>query len=124
MCRPCRAAYKREHYLANKERYVRQAGLRKEVLRRKRTAYLLDYFATHPCQDCGESDPVVLEFDHLDGETKLFNISHALPYRGWQSILDEIEKCEVVCANCHRRRTAHRNGAMRVVLSAEATDRD
>jgi hypothetical protein len=118
MCRPCRSAYHREHYLANKQRYVDQARARKQVLRRERTSYLLDYFATHPCTDCGEGDPVVLEFDHLDADSKAFNISQGLSFRNWQSVLDEIEKCEVVCANCHRRRTARRCGALRTVLNA------
>jgi hypothetical protein len=81
MCRPCRSEYHRQHYLANEQRYVDQARARKEVLRRERTAYLLEYFMEHPCTDCGESDPVVLEFDHLDGGTKSFNIGQALPYR-------------------------------------------
>lgn len=97
LCRPCRSAYHREHYLANKQRYVEQAHQRKERLRQERTAYLLEYFASHPCVDCGESDPVVLEFDHLNPELKSFNIGQSLPYRRWQSILKEIEKCEVVC---------------------------
>jgi hypothetical protein len=57
----------------------------------------------------------VLEFDHL--ADKSFDIGQALSYRNWQSILDEIEKCEVVCANCHRRRTARRNGTVRVILT-------
>jgi hypothetical protein len=61
----------------------------------------------------------VLEFDHLEGEDKSFNIGQALSYRNWQSILDEIEKCDVVCANCHRRRTARRLGALRAVLSKD-----
>ena len=112
-----RSAYKRRHYLANKQRYVAQAKARQRVLYRERTAYLLEYFERNPCMDCGESDPVVLEFDHLDANAKLFNISQALPYRGWQSILDEINKCDVVCANCHRRRTGRRQGAMRVLLT-------
>ena len=51
---------------------------------------------------------MVLEFDHLGD--KLFDIGQALPYRRWQTILDEIAKCEVVCANCHRRRTARARG--------------
>jgi hypothetical protein len=117
MCRQCRSAYHREHYLANRKRYVDQARARKQALALKRTTYLLDYFDKHPCVDCGERDPVVLEFDHLDAKAKSFDIGQALPYRKWQSILEEIKKCEVVCANCHRRRTARRRGALRVLLN-------
>ena len=65
MCRPCRAAYKHEHYNANRERYVAQARERKRTLAMERTGFLMEYFAEHPCADCGETDPVVLEFDHL-----------------------------------------------------------
>src|SRR2546423_5344972 len=64
-CRPCRSAYGKEHYQANKQRYIDQAALWKQENRRVRTQYLIDFFKTHPCVDCGESDPVVLEFDHL-----------------------------------------------------------
>jgi hypothetical protein len=117
MCRPCRAAYKREHYLANMQRYVDQARARKQMLRLERTTFLLDYFASHPCTDCREADPVVLEFDHLDGDAKSFTIGQSLPYRNWKSILREIDKCEVVCANCHRRRTAQRKGSPRAFLT-------
>ena len=117
MCRTCRAAYKREHYLANRDRYVRQANRRKQTLRESRTLYLLAYFDTHPCVDCGESDPVVLEFDHLGD--KAFDIATNLSFRNWPSILAEIEKCEVVCANCHRRRTARRRGSVRARLAEE-----
>ena len=114
-CRPCRAAYHREHYLANKQRYVDQARAQKRRLALERTKFLIDFFKTHVCVDCGEGDPVVLEFDHL--RDKSFDIAQALPYRSWQSILAEIAKCEVVCANCHRRRTARRRGSLRAVLS-------
>lgn len=114
LCRPCRAAYHREHYLRNKQRYVDQARARKRALALERTAYLFEYFADHPCADCGEEDVRVLEFDHL--QEKAFNIGQALAYRAWSSILAEIEKCEVVCANCHRRRTARRGGHLRHVL--------
>ena len=69
----------------------------------------------NPCVDCGEGDPVVLEFDHL--RDKRFSIGQELVRRSWRSILAEIEKCEVVCANCHRRRTARRRGSMRAVLT-------
>lgn len=115
-CRPCRSAYGKEHYQANKQRYIDQARIRTEARRLERTKFLLEYFVKHPCADCGEVDPVVLEFDHLS-DNKLFNVAQALPSRTWQTILDEIEKCEVVCANCHRRRTAQRRGALRVILT-------
>jgi hypothetical protein len=114
-CHPCHAEYHREHYLANRDRYIAQAKERKDALRLERNLYLLDYFADHPCVDCGETDPVVLEFDHL--RDKLFDICHDLPYRNWESILAEIEKCDVVCANCHRRREKRRAGAMRMRLA-------
>ena len=79
------------------------------------------YVGTHPCFDCGESDPVVLEFDH-QGE-KLFTIGQDLRDRNWPSLLDEIAKCEVVCANCHRRRTARRGRHTRAaVLNGGARD--
>jgi hypothetical protein len=114
-CRPCRSAYGREHYLANRQRYIDQAAKVKQRLTRERTIYLIEYFKSHPCVECGETDPVVLEFDHL--RDKLFNVGQALARRRWEAILAEIEKCEVVCANCHRRRTAKRRGALRVVLT-------
>ena len=114
-CRPCRSAYGKEHYRANKQRYIDQAAIVKRRVLRQRTIYLIDYFQTHPCVDCGERDPIVLEFDHL--RDKSFAIGQALHGYRWQTILDEIAKCEVVCANCHRRRTARRRGALRAVLT-------
>jgi hypothetical protein len=117
LCRPCRSANGREHYLANRPRYIEQARIQKQALQLERTTYLLTYFETHPCVDCGERDPVVLEFDHL--RDKSFAIGPALSRRSWQAILDEMEKCEVVCANCHRRRTARRRGSLRAALTQE-----
>jgi hypothetical protein len=114
-CRPCRSAYGREHYEAHRQRYIDQAAESKRRLTLERTLYLLDYFKSHPCVDCGELDPVVLEFDHL--RDKSFTIGQALSRKGWANILAEMEKCEVVCANCHRRRTAVRRGALRAVLT-------
>ena len=115
LCKACRSQYHRDHYLANRQRYVDQARARKQALALERTKYLLEYFRTHPCVDCGEHDAVVLEFDHL--REKSFDVAQSLPYRSWRSILDEIAKCEVVCANCHRRRTARRRGSLRASLT-------
>lgn len=74
-------------------------------------AFLRDYLFDHPCVDCGETDPVVLEFDHID--TKSFDIAYGIRNNSWESVLREMDKCEVVCANCHRRRTSRRGGFRR-----------
>ena len=80
---------------------------------------LMDYLATHPCTDCGEPDPVVLDFDHLPDSEKRFEIGRAVnaSTRSWALILQEIEKCEVVCANCHRRRGARRANHLKFRLA-------
>lgn len=114
-CRPCRAAYHREHYLANKERYIAQAGQRNKALIEERTQYLVAFLREHPCVDCGEADPIVLEFDHL--RDKKFGIATGIRNRNWNDVLDEIAKCDVVCANCHRRRTAKRGGFLRAAVA-------
>jgi hypothetical protein len=114
-CRPCRSAYGKKHYQANRQRYIDQAAVVKRRLRQERTSRLIEYFGTHPCVDCGEADPIVLEFDHL--RDKRFDIGTSILNYSWQVILDEIAKCEVVCANCHRRRTAIRRGAVRAILT-------
>ena len=114
-CRPCRSEYGKEHYAANKQRYIDQAAAVKARALRERTLLLLEFFKSNPCVDCGETDPVVLEFDHL--RDKSFDVSWAIHNTRWQTVLAEMRKCEVVCANCHRRRTAKRRGSMRVVLT-------
>ena len=119
-CRSCQAEYMRAHYLANKELYVARAEASKRRARLERTKLLLKYFETHPCTDCGETDALVLEFDHL--RDKCFDIGTAFACRRWATVLAEIEKCEVVCANCHRRRTVTRCGGLRARLVAEAGD--
>ncbi len=81
----------------------------KARLRRERTQFLIDYFTEHPCADCGETDALVLEFDHL--RDKKFDIAVNLITVGMKTLLEEIVKCEVVCANCHRRRTFRRAGS-------------
>lgn len=114
-CRPCRAEYKQEHYAANKARYIASARQRKIALLEERAQYVVAFLREHPCVDCGEDDPIVLEFDHL--RDKKFSISEGLQGRRWQDVLDEIAKCEVVCANCHRRRTAKRGGFRRAAVA-------
>lgn len=65
-----------------------------------------EYLEEHPCVDCGESDPVVLDFDHVDPADKFDGISHMIRAAYSLARLQaEIAKCQIRCANCHRRRT-------------------
>lgn len=69
--------------------------------------YANDYLRQHPCMDCGEADPTVLDFDHRDGMQKLSSISRII-FDGMSMarLIAEIAKCDIRCANCHRRRHA------------------
>ena len=82
-----------------------------KIMRDVRHQFVLEYTQKHPCLKCGEDDPVVLEFDHRDRATKLFTVSEAcsrkLPLKALEA---EMAKCDVLCANCHRRRTAKQLG--------------
>lgn len=62
-----------------------------------------------PCADCGvQYPPYVMQFDHREPKTKLFVIGASLFSRSLSAVLAEIEKCDVVCANCHFQRTWER----------------
>lgn len=107
MCKTCQNAYGRQHYQTYGPKYIKKARLWTAQQNRVNAAFIIDYLRHHPCVDCGESDIVVLEFDHL--RDKLMDVSE-LVTAGYslERIKREIDKCEVVCANCHRRRTSKR----------------
>jgi hypothetical protein len=69
-------------------------------------AKLLAFLSDKACIDCGEKDPVVLDFDHHDSKNKFKDVSKMLSgHYSWKSVESEIIKCEIRCANCHRRKT-------------------
>jgi hypothetical protein len=113
MCRTCQRAYTRDHYKANRSRYIQKAKLRNIEQSKVNAQFLIDYLKEHPCVDCGEDDIVVLEFDHQ--QDKLATVSE-ISREGYslKKLRAEISKCEVVCANCHRRRTAKQYGWYRM----------
>lgn len=79
-------------------------------MRDRNRQYVWDYYKTHACIDCGEDDPIVLEFDHVRGE-KTAGVSQLVHACRSIKVIDaEIAKCDVVCSNCHRRRTAASQG--------------
>jgi hypothetical protein len=112
-CRSCFAAYFRERG----DTHRRQSRAAKSARQRALRAQLLDHLRHHPCVECGEADPVVLEFDHIGEKTA--SISVMLSQTATRKAVDaEIAQCEVVCTNCHRRRTATRAGWRRASATA------
>ena len=106
-CKSCNKYYQQAHYLANKEIYAAKRRVHSSKVRKENHLKLLKYLQNHPCVDCGEIDPVVLEFDHQKPGDKVKEIGNMLSgAAAWTSIWSEIQKCEVRCANCHKRKTA------------------
>lgn len=101
-CKLCHKEYAKDHYKDNKSSY-------KENKTRRSVKYLQEFYGylkQQCCTDCGNSNFMVLEFDHL--HDKSFNISDKVWFTPLNTLMEEISKCEVVCANCHRIRTATR----------------
>jgi hypothetical protein len=106
-CKTCIASYGRKHYSRNRQAYITRNVANMRMRRRALKARVWEYLLEHPCVDCGETDPVVLEFDHVEPESKRSEIYCMVQGAyGLGTLLTEIRKCEVRCANCHRRRTA------------------
>ncbi|MFA5888695.1 MAG: hypothetical protein WCW47_01065 [Candidatus Paceibacterota bacterium] len=105
-CKICTRNNVKNHYINNKKYYLDKSRKRNLKLRTEINEYLLNYFKNHNCIDCGESDPVVLEFDHRDREQKDMSVSSFMKAMRLDRVKNEIEKCDVRCANCHRKKTA------------------
>jgi hypothetical protein len=87
--------------------YDRMKPIRNRAIQQAKD-YVQKVLSERACVDCGENDPVVLDFDHVKGD-KICDISRMVGcgFRIWK-IEKEIAKCEIRCANCHRRVTAKR----------------
>ncbi len=103
-CRECQKTQKNKWYARNQPN--ERERLRKQKADNKATAqaFVWEYLLTHPCVDCGESDRRVLEFDHVRGEKRTAISTMIRNNSSLKTIQDEIAKCDVRCANCHRRR--------------------
>ena len=88
----------RKHYEANREKVQTTTKERRQYLMEK----YLELKSTLSCTLCGFSHPAALVFHHRDPKTKLYNVAN-MPSRtvSWDTILREVEKCDVLCANCH-----------------------
>jgi hypothetical protein len=101
--------YQRRWYQANRELQMRRV-LKATRERRERGKAYVDELKSRPCVDCGvRYPPYVMDFDHVRGEKSLNRSRPRNSRLAWSRLLAELEKCEVVCANCHRMRTRARS---------------
>ncbi len=85
--------------------------------RRRRRALVAEMKEASPCADCGKHFPAVcMDYDHV-GSDKTANVARLVASSSWAATLAEIAKCELVCANCHRIRTARRLGEQNKAIS-------
>lgn len=120
-CKACKKKTDKVQY-AQRSSTQRSAYRNQEQKRKREVAKrVFIYLQAHPCVDCGEKDPVVLDFDHVR-DSKTDNISALISKWSWEHLLTEIKKCDVRCANCHRRVTAKRAKYQRHQLTHAAKD--
>lgn len=114
-------ASRRKHYIGNKEQYLKNNKLKKERMRT-----FLNELKDVPCMDCKKKfPPFCMDFDHRDMEEKEFSIGDVVALQSWDKLKKEVKKCDVVCAICHRIRTAKQlgwNGLRSGNMSASKTD--
>lgn len=106
-CRVCKREYDKEFYARTIEKRRERKKVNSKIIRDRNTSYIRQYLEKNCCVDCGEKDPIVLEFDHK--YDKKYNIAD-MTTLSIEYLRQEIDKCEIRCANCHRRKTAKQFG--------------
>jgi len=111
MTREEKNIYHREWYKKNKEIHKARVAKNTKEHRKRNLEFILDYLKVNTCP-CGETDPAALDFDHLDRKTKVCNVSKMVSSgaSSLERIKKEVAKCQVLCANCHRKKTAKEFG--------------
>ena len=109
-CKICRKEYDRAYYEKNKTKRINQNS----NLRERNKDFIRSFLQHKCCVNCGITDIRVLDFAHIDSTTKRFSITDAVRCSySIETIRQEIKKCKVLCANCHRIETAEEFGSHR-----------
>jgi 5-methylcytosine-specific restriction endonuclease McrA len=103
-CKVCQNAKQNGCYKKKADYYKKVNKEYRSVLKEQNQKLLWDFLLKNPCVNCGETNPVVLELDHL--RDKKYNIGDIIFCHTWESVQEEIEKCQVLCSNCHKKKTA------------------
>ena len=102
ICKDCASIISKEHYINHKEVYKARAASNNKMYKNRNRDYINDYKRSSGCHFCGENEPVALDFHHIDHKkqnvSRMCNSSISL-----EAIKIEIEKCVVLCSNCHRK---------------------
>ena len=122
-CRECNRVASMAYYRRSRAKHLVEVKKNNKRYASRLRELKLTYLLDHPCIDCGESNPIVLEFDHIKG-TKEANVSQLIWSAGARPtrFQREIAKCVVRCVNCHRRKTAHARGSWRLHAAIVAND--
>lgn len=115
-CRDCIRQFQAAWYAKNKGLHTANVNKRRKERAEANQTRLIAYLFQHPCVECGEADPLMLDFDHVRGEKRDEVAEMVCKDLGWPTILTEIAKCDVRCVRCHRRRTAQQFGFGRARL--------
>lgn len=109
-CRECNRKRARAYYERNRDAHKQRCAELKRARRDENHQRMVSLLREQACIDCGSRDPLVLEFDHR--ENKRWNISRMYTH-SWATIVKELAKCDVRCANCHRRKTHQETNTFR-----------
>ena len=93
-----RKEYSRKHYEANKEKVKAASKLTKEITRARWNTFK----CTLKCTKCGFNHPAALDFHHEDPKKKEYNVHRLISNGSFDKAMEEVQKCIVLCANCHR----------------------
>lgn len=110
ICRECSGKRSRRYYKEKGEEHKKNVVERNKKNRKVLQDYILMHFKSNFCKDCENSDVRVLEFDHLPEFKKSKDISRMISDSvSINTLQKEMDKCEVVCSNCHKIRTVERS---------------
>lgn len=118
ICKTCSQNKSKQYYKKNKQKHVQSIRVRNRLQVQRNQNFVIRFLKRKKCCDCLESDIRVLEFDHVRGvKHKDVSILVSTAYC-LQTLKEEIRKCDIVCANCHRKRTHDRANTYRSKAAA------
>jgi hypothetical protein len=113
-CKICMKLYHREYWKGDSRRRKKLKD-NWRLARENTHKQVADLLKNSACVQCSESKFLTLQFDHIDTSLKEFDISTAITKgRPWHIIKAEIEKCQILCANCHSIKSMHQNNSWRI----------